>query len=120
MNLITTSFMVIIQLLFINLSIIGAEITISDVDINKIDNAFPEHYSDPNWGFANQGWIGKDANVYFNEQGRLSVTFIQENAGYHNSFGYLILDANDNVIGQQEIWHNTSGTEAGLKGGGTL
>ncbi len=81
-------------------------------DLATIQDLLPE-YGGLNPAFINNN---TDPNVHLVGTGEVSVTFIDEGAGYKNSFGYFLFDDGENILYKQTIFSNAS--EVG--GGGNL
>lgn len=79
---------------------------------NEIQSYLPEG------GGLNSAFISNstDPNLHLIGEGDVAVTFIDEGAGFKNSFGYFIYDDAGNILSETTIFSNAS--EAG--GGGTL
>ena len=90
----------------------------TQAELNDIQELFPER------GGINPTFIQSttDPNIRFNAQGNLSVTYIDEGAGYLNKFGYFTFDDNNNVLSMTTIFENASGLRKGgaLQAGDTL
>jgi len=84
---------------------------LSTEDLNEIQSLLPE--SQVNSAFVN---TGVDANLRLVEDAEISITFIDEGAGYKNSFGYFIFDDDANILSETSIFSNASE----LYGGGSL
>jgi len=91
-------------------------IDIPDDQLNAIQELFPE-YGGINPAFVNSN---TDPNIHLLDTAEITVTFIDEGAGYKNSFGYTTFDDDRNILTQDLIFENASGTGPGLKGGGSL
>jgi hypothetical protein len=87
-------------------------------DVQAIQDLLPEY------GGLNPAFIknNTDPNVHLVGKGEVSVTFIDEGAGYKNSFGYFLFDANQNILLQKTIFSNASEVGGGgnLKPGATV
>lgn len=81
-------------------------------DLNEIQQLLPEN------GGLNPAFISDatDPNIHLLAEADITLTFIDEGAGYKNSFGYFVYDDSDNILYEQTIFSNAS--EAG--GGGSL
>jgi len=81
-------------------------------DLNEIQQLLPEN------GGLNPAFISNntDPNIHLLAEAEIELTFIDEGAGYKNSFGYFVYDDNENILYEQTIFSNAS--EAG--GGGSL
>lgn len=86
-------------------------IDLSTEDLNAIQSLLPE--SQVNSAFVN---TGIDPNLRLLEDAEISITFIDEGAGYRNSFGYFIYDDDQNILSETTIFSNASE----LYGGGSL
>jgi len=84
-------------------------VEISDAEVNSIQALFPEY------GGINPAFINSttDPNLHFTGTGDLSVTYIDEGAGYKNKFGYFTFDSNNNITGEYTIFDNASGLGKG-------
>lgn len=60
------------------------------------------------------------ATLTLQGSGTVTVFFISEGAGYHNSFGFYDASRDPNADDRTLIWEDASGTGAGLAGGGSL
>ena len=91
---------------------------ISSSDLNTIQDLFPER------GGINPAFVSSstDPNLYFTSTGDLSVTYVDEGAGYLNKFGYFTFDENSNVVSSNTLFENASGLYKGgsLTAGDTL
>lgn len=81
-------------------------------ELNNIQMLLPE-YGGLNPALVNNN---TDPNLYLLAAADITATFIDEGAGYKNTFGYFVFDDNQGILCQQTIFSNAS--EAG--GGGTL
>jgi hypothetical protein len=81
-------------------------------ELNSIQTLFPE-YGGLNPAFINNN---TDPNIYLLAQADITATFIDEGAGYKNTFGYFVFDDNQDILSEQTIFSNAS--EVG--GGGAL
>jgi hypothetical protein len=81
-------------------------------DLNDIQALLPERQV--NSAFVNSAM---DPNIRLLEKAEVSVTFIDEGAGYQNSFGYFLFDADDNILKTETIFANAS-KESAKTGGG--
>jgi len=81
-------------------------------DLNEIQQLLPES------GGINPAFISNntDPNIHLLADAEISLTFIDEGAGYKNSFGYFVYDDNESILYEQTIFSNAS--KAG--GGGSL
>lgn len=81
-------------------------------EVNEIQQLLPEY------GGLNPAFISNntDPNIHLLAEADITLTFIDEGAGYKNSFGYFVYDDNQNILYEQTIFANAS--EAG--GGGSL
>ena len=93
-------------------------VNVSTTELNAIQNLFPEY------GGINPAFItsSTDPNLHFTGTGDLSVTYIDEGAGYKNKFGYFTFDKNKNIIESHTLFENASGAGKGgiLNPGDTL
>jgi hypothetical protein len=80
-------------------------------DLNAIQALLPEQRV--NRAFVNSA---VDPNLRLLEKAEVSLTFIDEGAGYKNSFGYFLFDADNNVLDTRTIFANASK----VGGGGSL
>ena len=87
------------------------QVEIDPAALNEIQALLPE--SQVNGAFVNSA---VDPNLRLLEDAEISLTFIDEGAGYRNSFGYFLFDDDYNVLDTQTIFANAS--EVG--GGGSL
>lgn len=87
------------------------QVDISTEELNEIQSLLPE--SQVNGAFVN---TGIDPNLRLLEDAEISITFIDEGAGYKNSFGYFLFDDDLNILSETTIFANASE----LYGGGTL
>jgi hypothetical protein len=87
------------------------QVDFSTDDLNAIQSLLPE--SQVNGAFVN---TGIDPNLRLLEDAEISITFIDEGAGYRNSFGYFIFDDDQNILSETTIFSNASE----LYGGGSL
>ena len=93
-------------------------VDVSTTELNAIQSLFPEY------GGINPAFItsSTDPNLHFTGTGDLSVTYIDEGAGYLNKFGYFTFDENKNIIESHTLFENASGAGKGgiLNPGDTL
>jgi hypothetical protein len=84
-------------------------VSVSDAELSSIQNLFPED------GGIEPAFINSttDPNLHFTDTGDLSVTYIDEGAGYKNSFGYFTFDDNNNILSKHTIFENASGLNKG-------
>ncbi len=84
----------------------------STEDLNEIQQLLPEK------GGLNPAFINNntDPNIHLLAEAEITMTFIDEGAGYKNSFGYFVYDDSGNILYEQTIFSNAS--EVG--GGGSL
>jgi hypothetical protein len=87
-------------------------IDIPETELNNIQTLLPE-YGGVNPALVNNN---TDPNIYLLAEADIAATFIDEGAGYKNTFGYFVFDDDQNILYEQTIFSNAS--EAG--GGGTL
>jgi hypothetical protein len=80
-------------------------------DLNAIQALLPEQTV--NRAFVNSA---VDPNLRLLEKAEVSLTFIDEGAGFRNSFGYFLFDADDNILETRTIFANASK----VGGGGSL
>ena len=89
-------------------------------DPNDIQELLPESSQ----GDINPAFISNstDPNIHLMQEAGISVTFIDEGAGYKNSFGYFVYDDDENILYQETIFANASKSGAGgsLVAGDTL
>jgi hypothetical protein len=87
-------------------------IDFSAEDLNEIQQLLP------NGGGMNPAFISDntDPNIHLLSDAEVNVTFVDEGAGYKNSFGYFVYDDSENILYEQTIFANAS--ERG--GGGRL
>ncbi len=80
--------------------------------VNEIQSYLPEG------GGLNSAFISNstDPNLHLLAEADVSLTFIDEGAGFKNSFGYFIYDDAGNILSEVTIFSNASETG----GGGTL
>ena len=85
--------------------------------LDRIDEYFPERKVNPE--FVNEN---EDPILSFFDYTDLSITFISEGAGYRNTFGYYLLDENQNLVDEQIIFRNASalGSGGSLRTGDTV
>jgi len=85
-------------------------------ELDTIRNMFPEY------GGLDQSPLHPEGgfNIYLTQRARLTFSFISEGAGYKNSVGFFTFDDDYNILSQQLIFSNASGTGPGLAGGGVL
>ena len=85
---------------------------ISTALINEVHTLFPERSE------VNPQYIAPslDPNLHFQEDAIATLTFIDEGAGYWNSFGYFVYDGDENILEEHILFGNAS--EQG--GGGLL
>jgi hypothetical protein len=78
-------------------------------DVEYIRAFFPEY------GGVHESFVssGTDPNLHFTDSGELTVTFIDEGAGYLNSFGYFTFDENNNILTEDTLFQNASAAGAG-------
>lgn len=81
-------------------------------ELNEIQQLLPER------GGLNPAFISNntDPNIHLLADAEVDVTFIDEGAGYKNTFGYFVYDDNQNILYEQTIFSNASK----LGGGGSL
>ena len=65
---------------------------------------------------------GVDPNLRLKDEAGISVTFIDEGAGYQNSFGYFLFDDDNNILMEETIFANASMAGSGglLRPGDTV
>jgi hypothetical protein len=80
--------------------------------LNEIQALLPEQTV--NSAFVNSA---VDPNLRLLEAAEVSLTFIDEGAGYQNSFGYFLFDDEQNILDERTIFANAS-KETDKKGGG--
>lgn len=85
----------------------------SSSDLNQIQSLFPEEYNGVHPSFIH---TDTDPNLRLIDTAEISVTFIDEGAGYKNKFGYFLFDENRNVLHKNTLFENASK----LGGGGLL
>jgi hypothetical protein len=78
-------------------------IDLDPADINEIQGLLPEQHV--NTAFINSAI---DPNVRLLEDAEVSLTFIDEGAGYKNSFGYFLFDSEENILETKTIFSNAS------------
>jgi hypothetical protein len=80
--------------------------------VNEIQSYLPEN------GGLNPAFVSNttDPNLHLIAEGDVSLTFIDEGAGFKNSFGYFTYDDAGNILSEVTIFSNASETG----GGGTL
>ena len=83
-------------------------VPISDEYMNFVSSMFPERRVNSDFIDADQ-----DPLLFFTGQTNLDITFLSEGAGYRNSFGYYLLDENDQFISQRQIFNNASAVGSG-------
>ena len=86
-------------------------IDMDPADLNAIQALLPEQKV--NTAFVNSA---VDPNIRLLEKAEVSLTFIDEGAGYRNSFGYFLFDDDNNILETRTVFNNAS--EVG--GGGSL
>ena len=90
----------------------------SQQELNRIQELFPER------GGINPSYIHSqtDPNLILLDDAEISVTFIDEGAGYRNSFGYFLYDSEGTVLYKETLFDNASKAGAGgsLVAGDTL
>lgn len=77
---------------------------ISESQIQEVHDLFPEQ-SEANPLFIDPGL---DPNLHIQQDAVVSLTFIDEGAGYWNSFGYFLYDENEVVLKEQILFGNAS------------
>lgn len=84
----------------------------SSEELNEIHNLLPEY------GGLNPSYVSSDTdpNIHLVKDAEVTVTFIDEGAGYQNSMGYFTFDEGNNILSTETIFPNAS--EEG--GGGSL
>ncbi|MCG6943174.1 MAG: DUF4114 domain-containing protein [Thiohalocapsa sp.] len=95
---------------------LSADVYSLDVDteyLNKVAGLLPE-YQVVNPAFVNSA---VDPNLHLLEQTQVSITFLDEGAGYENSFGYFLFDDEYNILDTQTIFANASEETAKVGGG---
>jgi hypothetical protein len=72
-------------------------------DLNAIQALLPEQT-------VNRAFVNStvDPNLRLLEKAEVSLTFIDEGAGYKNSFGYFLFDDDNNILDTQTIFANAS------------
>ena len=90
----------------------------SQQELNRIQELFPER------GGINPSYIHSqtDPNLILLDDAEISVTFIDEGAGYRNSFGYFLYDSEGTVLYEETLFNNASkiGSGGSLRAGDTL
>ncbi|MCP4176802.1 MAG: DUF4114 domain-containing protein [bacterium] len=93
-------------------------VDIPDEELNTINNLYPEY------GGLDPSFVenATDPNLHFTETGDVSVSYIDEGAGYKNKFGYFTYDDNNNILESHTLFENASGLGKGgiLEAGHTL
>ena len=81
-------------------------------EFNEIQTLLPEN------GGLNPAFVNSDTdpNIRLTAEAEIYATFIDEGAGYRNTFGYFVYDDNQNILYEQTIFSNASETG----GGGSL
>ena len=64
--------------------------------------------------------LDADGNLEFEFETTVSLSFVDEGAGYKNSIGYFTMDTDGSILEQNVVFENFSGTGSGLAGGGDL
>ena len=64
--------------------------------------------------------IGANGNMEIEFETTISMTFVNEGAGFKNSVGYFTYDTTGAILEQHTVFDNFSGTGPGLAGGGEL
>ena len=87
-------------------------VSYSAEELNAIQELLPEN------GGLNPAFINTstDPNIHLLAEAEITTTFIDEGAGYKNSFGYFVYDDDRNILYEETIFSNAS--KAG--GGGSL
>jgi len=81
-------------------------------ELNEIQALLPEK------GGLNPAFVNSDTdpNIRLTAEAEIYATFIDEGAGYKNTFGYFVYDDDQNILYQETIFSNASETG----GGGSL
>ena len=82
---------------------------LSDSLVDEVHTLFPEQQE------VNPLFLAPtlDPNLHFQEDAVATLTFIDEGAGYWNSFGYFLYDENENIIEEQILFSNASEQNGG-------
>lgn len=73
-------------------------------ELNNIQSLFPERQQ-PHPSFVNSQ---TDPNIHLINSAEITVTFIDEGAGYRNKFGYFTFDDNHNILYEETLFENAS------------
>jgi len=82
--------------------------------VQQVEEAFAE-YETPEAAL-----LAQDANLEIKGDTTISLTFVGEGAGFKNSVGVFTYDENHEILEQETVFANFSGTGPGLAGGGDL
>jgi len=93
-------------------------VNISTEQTNKIESLLPEY------GGLNPEFISNsiDPNIHLLADAEISITFIDEGAGFQNSFGYYAYDNDNMILYEQTVFSNASkfGSSGSLFPGDTV